>query len=360
MSASDLVASPHASRNYCFTLNNPTPEEDPKTWGTKFLVYQLERSDSGTPHYQGYCTFSCVKRLSALKKLNPRAAWFARRGTHEEALHYCTKPVSGCSCKHCVPIPVRLDGPWIIGEPPAQGQRSDLMEVKEKIDTGCTLDDLWQDHFSTMVHLNKGLSQYIDSKQKHRSSKTVVAVHWGPPGIGKTTRVSQTAGRDVYWKDSDNSWFEGYENQKHVVFDEFNGKWFTYSYLKRILDFTPIRVPIKGRSAKFNSKYIHITSNLDPSMWYNNQKYPWMELHRRLDICYRYSGSVGSDPSIEWDHMAVPPICSEHMCPVMHAYNHDSGPFDVPSTPPTDDEEIEPRHIKTATGFMIPNPKYKK
>ena len=59
--------------NWVFTLNNPQPEENPSFWPSRYVVYQLERGEEGTPHYQGYIVFYSNKTLSAVKKmsLNP-------------------------------------------------------------------------------------------------------------------------------------------------------------------------------------------------------------------------------------------------------------------------------------------------
>jgi len=74
-----------------FTINNPK-KQNPLLWpGVKFLVYQKEQGDKGTPHLQGYVQFEKPKRLSGCKKVDPTAHWEARMGTHEEAVNYCTK-----------------------------------------------------------------------------------------------------------------------------------------------------------------------------------------------------------------------------------------------------------------------------
>ena len=103
-----------AKRNWLFTINNPTEEDDPKEWPTQYVTYQLEKGDEGTPHYQGYVEMSSVCRLAAMKKLNPRAHWEPRFGTQDEAIAYCTKEDT------------RVDGPWEQGEKKQQGKRSDL------------------------------------------------------------------------------------------------------------------------------------------------------------------------------------------------------------------------------------------
>ena len=310
-----MAASSQSMRtSWVFTINNPTDDDDPSKWeGVKYLCYQKELGEEQTEHYQGYVLFSSNKRLSALKKLNSRAHWEPRKGTHQQAVDYCTKEAT------------RIDGPWTIGTPPKPGERNDLKAIKSKIDAGVPLLSLYDDHFPQMILYKKAFVEYRSDMQKPRTEKTQVSVHWGPPGVGKTTKLKETFISDCFWKDSANKWFDGYDFQKHVVFDEFNGSWFVWTTLKRILDSTPCRVEVKGSSVIFNSSFIHITSNSHPSTWYDTHDYPWMELHRRIEICYKYS-SFGQPPTIEWDHLADPPLCPYKDCPVkkLHAFLHSS------------------------------------
>lgn len=43
------------SRRWCFTLNNPVPgdREDVLGWNANYIVFQLEKGEEGTLHYQG-------------------------------------------------------------------------------------------------------------------------------------------------------------------------------------------------------------------------------------------------------------------------------------------------------------------
>lgn len=43
------------SRRWMFTINNPIPEDhdDCLSWNAKYLVFQLEKGENGTLHYQG-------------------------------------------------------------------------------------------------------------------------------------------------------------------------------------------------------------------------------------------------------------------------------------------------------------------
>ena len=121
-----------ASKNWCFTLNADESSGEHITWTTpgsdcpvrswmdcgqiQYLVCQVERVSH--VHVQGYIQFTCVKRLTALKKISASAHWEFRRGTHTDAKKYCMKEDS------------RVNGPWEIGqERDSQGKRNDLEAI---------------------------------------------------------------------------------------------------------------------------------------------------------------------------------------------------------------------------------------
>ena len=79
-------------KHWCFTLNNPGAEPVPE-WPVDVTYYVIgkETGESGTPHWQGYVCFAKPLRLTALKKLMPRAHWEQMRGTPQQAADYCKK-----------------------------------------------------------------------------------------------------------------------------------------------------------------------------------------------------------------------------------------------------------------------------
>jgi len=101
-----------------FTINNP--EAAPNLEGHEY-VYQKEVGASGTPHYQGYIKFPNNKRLKAVREIVPGAHLEVRRGTHLEAVAYCTKEET------------RVEGPWSTMSPHVPGKRNDLEEFRQGI-----------------------------------------------------------------------------------------------------------------------------------------------------------------------------------------------------------------------------------
>ncbi len=139
-----------AKRNWCFTLNNPDDtlvEDDPHTWSAQYVVWQKEKGKDGTLHLQGYCELEKLSRLSAMKKINPRAHWEPRKGNQEQAINYCKKKDE-----------TYVEGPWEIGEKKEQGKRTDLDEAcdvaKEE-----GLDAVIETHPSTYTKYHGGLEK---------------------------------------------------------------------------------------------------------------------------------------------------------------------------------------------------------
>ena len=106
-------------RNWCFTVNNPEADlswNDFTEAGATYLVFQEERGERGTTHYQGYVEFSAGKTMARVKRIPgmKRAHLEPRQGTAKQAADYCKK------------ADTRFDGPWEFGAITSQGKRSDL------------------------------------------------------------------------------------------------------------------------------------------------------------------------------------------------------------------------------------------
>lgn len=132
----------------------------------------------------------------------------------------------------------------------------------------------------------------LDKMQKlysvvNRTWQTYTIVLYGPPGTGKSRRALFEAGPEAYYvapPEGGKLWFDGYDGQEHVVIDEFDGHFCKKTWLCRLLDRYPMRVPVKGTTVPFLAKKVWITSNKEPVAWYKDGLGP---LARRL------SGQLG-------------------------------------------------------------------
>lgn len=260
---------PNQSKNWCYTLNNPTDEDvaalikAEEDGVFRFHAYQHETGEAGTKHLQGYVIFSKKVTLTGAKKAIPRAHLEMRKGTHEDALDYVTKEET------------RDDGtlPYIWGDGPNRGKRSDLDALKKDLDDEKEEDELWENHFPVMLKYYRGVSQYKLVKKggkRDGSTPTEVQVYWGPPGTGKSTRAAQEE-PDAFWLTRDNGngtiWWDGYTNQSCVIIDEFYG-WIKYDTLLRILSPFPFTVQTKGGGVQLQATKFIFTSNKAVNAWY--------------------------------------------------------------------------------------------
>jgi len=124
---SSSAASP--AKNWCFTLNNPTPSEA-QSLSTlhenplvSYLIYQLEEGAESTPHFQGYVQLSSKKRFKGVKELlGPRVHLSKALGSATQNKEYCSKEP-------------RLEETQEYGTMIGAGKRSDIEKFVEDMKT---------------------------------------------------------------------------------------------------------------------------------------------------------------------------------------------------------------------------------
>lgn len=252
------------AKNWCFTLNNYNENELESIRKTKdseickYIIFGKEVRESGTPHLQGYIGLSCTKRASGVKQLlgSTRVHLEIARGTPKQASEYCKK--DGDFEEH--------------GElPGGRGKRSDLDALHDAIKEGATVDEIRNTFYSSYVRYYKCIEKHILDIAEPRTWETEVVVFWGKTGTGKTRQVFEYHDYSAVYIHNGDMWFDGYSGQDVVLFDDYNGSEFKLTYLLRLLDRYPMKVPIKGGFANWKPKIIYMTSNKDPkSEWYIN------------------------------------------------------------------------------------------
>jgi hypothetical protein len=238
-------------------------------------VYQQEIGEEDTHHLQGYVEFSKAKRMSTLKNINQYVHWELRKGSRIQAIKYCMKQDTR----------VPNTEPVVVGTLPDLDPNDERekkvktsMLVKRLIDDGKTDMEIANEHFGYYIQSYRGLTHYRLLLSNERDFKTVVTVIFGPTGTGKSAWCYKHL-KDPFWKVK-GQWWDGYHNQGVVVIDEFYG-WLKYDEMLRLLDRYPYKVEVKGGYVQFNSKLLFITSNKQPSEWYNTPDIS--HLLRRID-----------------------------------------------------------------------------
>lgn len=100
-----------------------------------------------------------------------------------------------------------------------------------------------------------------------------VKVFWGIPGSGKThcaIEEAEATGKPFYIKNSRTKWWDGYQGEENVIFDEFSGDAIDVDYCKRWWDKFPCLVEYKGGSCILKAVNFWITSNVHPDFWFRN------------------------------------------------------------------------------------------
>lgn len=247
-------------RSTFFTLNNWTEAEENvllsivhKNLESRYLLYQKEVGESGTPHLQGFMYFYNQINLSTLNKLLPRAS-FSKPRCIKACILYCKKEKT------------RVEGPFEYGKMPEQGRRTDLEELSNKFLT-MSVQNFIKEAPMEYVKYHRGLHALKSISTTHRSSPPSVSWFWGKSGKGKTRTAFETHD-SVYMKDG-TQWWDGYEQQTAIIIDDFDGKW-NFRDLLRLLDRYPYQGQTKGGYVKINSPYIYITCEFAPTDYWDD------------------------------------------------------------------------------------------
>lgn len=338
----------YRGKHHCFTINGELAEVLERAEGFDAstipdlakMVFQVESGeDTGNVHIQGYCVFTKTKRRTTVQNLEffLGAHLEKRKGTAEQAIHYCEKPVDDCTCKHCRKAsPPIMEPTWWPSEEEVkagnqQGKRTDLDAVATMVNEGATDYEIGQAHPATFMRYHRGIGALRNTlpavPQPERPIDCII--YWGPSRTGKSSRLrAECADPDEwYWvmnPQGGTAWFDGYQGQPGLVLDEMSSSWFTWTTIKQLLDnASPLRVQTKGGSVLMTAHKFRMSSNTHPKFWYSGMKgkpnSPWKESPLRFrfsEIIYmgeRLAPSIAGGPIDEDEPM------DEHAYPLVRS-----------------------------------------
>lgn len=175
------------------------------------------------------------------------------------------------------------------GEPFVEpGQRKDVQAMYNLVKEGKSDLELMELNFANYARFQRAIGRLRSFIRPKRAGYPNVILIIGPPGCGKTNEAF-TQHPDL-WEPpittakKDSTWFDGYDGQKVVLLDEFEGHLPLNSLLK-LIDKYVRQVPVKHGFTWFNPDTIILTCNDHPSKWYNYGDRVQKEIALRRRIC---------------------------------------------------------------------------
>lgn len=243
--------------------------------GYQHVHMNLEMTDQKTGYWVKNTLFGCNDMHCEI-----------RRGTREQCDAYLTKDHQFREI-----INLRRLKP---------GRRTDLEDVYDMIQEGAAFWDLYDQHFATVVRYEKGLRNYIAMRNERIARQIIfeppeVIVYVGPSGSGKSWHCStdpdfKENGYKFPIQMDSKIYFDGYDGQKTIWFDEFSGKCMQFSKFCQLADRYPGRYETKGGTVfVFGLKKIIISTIQFPHLWWaGSERFntDTEQLFRRLTKCY--------------------------------------------------------------------------
>jgi len=275
------------ARAWCFTIHART-EADQHNWllhphtaeipdlfwqydleesGVQYAIFQIEKCpETGRIHIQGALQLDKQQRLTWMKKLHSTAHWEVMKGNWQQNIDYCSKSET------------KINGPWEFGTRPKQGKRTDLETVGALVKEGKTnleiVETVGAGASRFQKHIGFLRSTYGEKDSDRQEQGVRVIVLYGPTGTGKTfAAVNKLSGGRPYHilnapsQKAAHLWFDGYENQKVLVIDDFDG-FLDFRYFLKVLDVYKFNAEIKGGHVWAVWDTVIITSNTHPSAWF--------------------------------------------------------------------------------------------
>lgn len=268
-----MQARPQA-KHWTFTLNNPVAGEgDAITVElVDYLIVGNEIGTEGTPHHQGYVCFKRPLRLTAVKKLLPRAHWEVAKGSPAQNYQYCSKDgdfleigvlpqpqTANASKKRAADYQLAMD----------QAKRQKLYEVEP---------GLLIRHMSSLKQIARDHPPEL-AENDHLSG----IWFYGQPGTGKS-KTARWLYPNAYPKPC-NKWWDGYQNQHYVIIDDFDRNHSVLGHhLKIWADHYPFIAEQKGHSIKIRPTIICVTSNYHPAELFTDDPTLRQAILRRFTI----------------------------------------------------------------------------
>ncbi len=238
-------------RNWCFTdytLKDLTAVYEKYDDIIRFVAWGVEKCPKTKRlHHQGWIQFLTPKDLGPVKRiLGGKAHCEPCWGTEFENDKYCKKG-GNYTC---------------LGKFVSQGHRSDLEDIKKRIDSGGTMLEIWNAHPGDFVRYHPGFQKAIQLVQEAAAPSwrnVEVELYKGSTGTGKTRRAMESASYLIGGDEL--RWWDGYQGERTICIDEYANN-VSCPTLLRLLDGYKKRLEIKGGHTWAQWTKVIITTNL--------------------------------------------------------------------------------------------------
>lgn len=272
-------------RRWVFTINNYTPSEleeleflterlcakdikhlhqfGEKWQYCKYLVWEEERGQEGTPHIQGYIELQERLRRTQLSNMFPlqRAYLELARGTRRDNRNYCIKEENAREFAD-----EEID-------PELDHQENQWDRIKRLIKNNTQFKDIREQYPETALKYESGLRHWIhdvaieqleDVDEDLKQKNTWI---YGKAGIGKSRLVRTSAGGQGLYDKPLNKWWDGYQGEGNVVLEDIDPPraQILVDKIKVWGDRYKFTAEIKGGQTAISPSYkLWVTSNFSP------------------------------------------------------------------------------------------------
>lgn len=238
-----------------------------------YCIFQLEKGENETEHYQGFISYKNQKHLNSINKYwKNYGVWIAASRNPNAARQYCMK-ISTRVLKNGIDAGPWEHGTWIIKkELKSKKAEKRRMETAEKIDSG---EITKTEQISTdllIIHGKMRFAEILNLKTP-RLQKMLNICITGPPGIGKSHVIHEHCKGEITTFQRCNSgwWCPGHTTEKVLLIDEFNG-YMPIMNLLKLTDKWDKYIEGKGVIFKGNYEFCIILSNIQINKWYTETK----------------------------------------------------------------------------------------
>lgn len=265
------------AENFEAALTSAAAFEEPFNWHAdstvNYVSYQIERCPkTGKLHVQGFIQLSTAVRMQTVKN----------KIGNEPHLEIAKDPVK--AAEYTQKAETRVLGPWEHGKKPlGKGKKSTpvMEEIYKAVKTGTRSTEMfeknpgWIAHDRAIKTARHAINECHSDRQRLKSLRVIVS--YGETDLGKTySAINYVAQNGDYYKltaptqKGGKLWFDGYEGQKTLIMDDWDGQCCSIAVLKNLLDVYKLQVEIKGGYTWAEWETVVITSNQHPRNWFLN------------------------------------------------------------------------------------------